>query len=114
MQVRHWDDNPANNAVTNLRYGTRLDNAADAVRNGRTASGVRNGMAKLSAEQVAAARADLAAGRATQKEIATRLGISKQNAHLIATGKTWRTLDRMVAAAMEPPKPDLFAPTPEE
>lgn len=33
--VRHWDGNPANNHVSNLRYGTHADNAADKVRHGR-------------------------------------------------------------------------------
>lgn len=33
--VRHWDDNPADNRVENLRWGTKRDNYTDAVRNGR-------------------------------------------------------------------------------
>ena len=33
MEVLHWDDNPKNNHVRNLRYGTRTDNLNDAVRN---------------------------------------------------------------------------------
>jgi hypothetical protein len=32
--VRHMDGNPANNAYTNLQYGTHLDNHADSVRHG--------------------------------------------------------------------------------
>ena len=32
--VCHYDDDPANNAVGNLRYGTRRDNKADELRNG--------------------------------------------------------------------------------
>ena len=31
--VCHWDDNPANNHVSNLRYGTASDNMMDRVRN---------------------------------------------------------------------------------
>lgn len=30
----HWDDNPANNHLRNLRWGTKGDNTRDAVRNG--------------------------------------------------------------------------------
>jgi hypothetical protein len=30
----HWDDDPANNRVGNLRWGTRSDNRNDSVRNG--------------------------------------------------------------------------------
>lgn len=32
--VRHYDDNPGNNAATNLRRGTYSDNQHDRVRNG--------------------------------------------------------------------------------
>lgn len=35
MVVRHWDDSPANNELSNLLYGTQADNVRDAVRNGR-------------------------------------------------------------------------------
>lgn len=33
--VLHWDDNPQNNSVENLRWGTLRENSKDAVRNGR-------------------------------------------------------------------------------
>lgn len=33
--VLHWDDNPHNNTVGNLRYGDAQDNKDDAVRNGK-------------------------------------------------------------------------------
>lgn len=35
-ECRHLDDRPANNRLTNLSWGTRHENAADAGRNGRT------------------------------------------------------------------------------
>ena len=35
MECCHRDDNPANNALTNLRWGTRSDNKSDRLRNGR-------------------------------------------------------------------------------
>jgi hypothetical protein len=35
MEVLHWDDNSANNRLSNLRYGTRSENQFDSVRNGR-------------------------------------------------------------------------------
>lgn len=31
----HWDDDPSNNKPSNLRWGSRLQNAADAKRNGK-------------------------------------------------------------------------------
>lgn len=33
--VLHWDDDPTNNRVENLRWGTQADNMRDAKRNGR-------------------------------------------------------------------------------
>ena len=36
MVACHWDDNPRNNALANLRWGTLADNAADALRNQRS------------------------------------------------------------------------------
>lgn len=35
MHVCHWDDDPANNHLSNLRWGTSSDNKHDAVRNGK-------------------------------------------------------------------------------
>ena len=35
LNVLHRDDDPTNNSIQNLRYGTQADNAADAIRNGR-------------------------------------------------------------------------------
>lgn len=35
MGVLHWDDDYTNNRLSNLRYGTQLENAADARRNGK-------------------------------------------------------------------------------
>lgn len=35
LERLHWDDDPTNNALSNLRYGTRSENLRDAVRNGR-------------------------------------------------------------------------------
>ena len=33
MESLHWDDVPSNNHLSNLRYGTKLENAADKLRN---------------------------------------------------------------------------------
>jgi hypothetical protein len=38
QQVRHLDGNPKNNTVTNLRYGTPAENAADRKMHGRDAN----------------------------------------------------------------------------
>ena len=35
MEACHWDDNPGNNHLSNLRWATRSDNMHDLVRNGK-------------------------------------------------------------------------------
>lgn len=40
--VRHLDDNPLNNKLENLAWGTVLDNTNDRDRNGRTSKGKRH------------------------------------------------------------------------
>lgn len=37
----HWDDDPANNCIENLRWGTPTDNMHDKVRNGRHHNAVK-------------------------------------------------------------------------
>lgn len=51
-EVCHGDGTKTNNVPSNLRYGTRKENVADAIRHGTTARGERNGKAKLTADQV--------------------------------------------------------------
>ena len=41
LEVLHADDNPYNNRLENLRYGTRSENQHDAVRNGKHAQAAK-------------------------------------------------------------------------
>ena len=50
----HFDDDPHNNHVNNLRWGSPLANAADRKRNGGNRAGSRNGNSKLSEAKVSA------------------------------------------------------------
>lgn len=56
-EVCHGDGNGLNNALTNLRYGTRLDNAADAVAHGSLLRGLSHWCGRLSDEDVRNIRA---------------------------------------------------------
>lgn len=40
MEALHWDDDVANNRLSNLRWGTRTDNMRDMSRNGRGNAGL--------------------------------------------------------------------------
>jgi hypothetical protein len=51
-EVLHRDGNSLNNAVSNLRYGTRKENVADTYLHGRGIKGETHPMAKLSDAQV--------------------------------------------------------------
>ena len=43
-ECAHWDGDPTNNHISNLRWATHKENADDAKRHGTLASGSRNGM----------------------------------------------------------------------
>lgn len=57
-EVCHRDGDKSNNRADNLYWGTRKQNIADNLRMGRHPFGESHGMAKLTAEQVIAIRAD--------------------------------------------------------
>lgn len=40
MECLHWDDDPNNNSLSNLRWGTRTDNMRDMSRNGNGNAGI--------------------------------------------------------------------------
>ncbi len=89
-EVRHLDGNPANNHAWNLAYGTRAENAQDAVRHGTTAAGSRNGQAKLAEAQVREIRHRYAAGNVTQYELAAEYGVSQPRISNALNGRNWR------------------------
>lgn len=86
--VLHGDDNPANNAVDNLRWGTNAENSADMVRRNRQARGERNANARLTATQVAEIRR--LAGAVPQNELARTYRISTSSLNAVVLRKTWR------------------------
>lgn len=88
MQALHWDDDATNNVLSNLRWGTPKENAADRTRNGMTVSGERHSMAKLSSRQVEEIRRCLAAGE-PQRPIARRFGVHQTTISLIRRGVRW-------------------------
>lgn len=55
-ECRHLNDISTDCKLSNLAWGTRLENRQDAVNNGRMAKGERNGMAKLTESDIAAIR----------------------------------------------------------
>ena len=87
----HWDGEPANNSVSNLRWATKKENAEDARRHGTLPVGDKCHFSKLGAAQVLEIRNRAAAGASTS-EIAAEFGLVLSNVNRIVCGKGWRHL----------------------
>lgn len=85
MECCHYDGNPQNNNLSNLRWDTCKNNHADKVRHGTTNRGERCGTAKLTQKQVEAIRIDIR----LQREIAEEYGVLQNTISRIKGGKRW-------------------------
>ena len=89
LDTRHLDDNRENNQLSNLVRGTRKENMADAVRNGKWSSkGERNPQAKMSVSEVKAIRLLLSSGW-TVAELSRRIGRPYSTIQNIKTRIRW-------------------------
>ena len=86
LEVLHSCDVPSCVNPRHLVLGTRLDNAKDAVKKGRTAKGVRHGMAILTEAQVRSILLD----ERMQKEIAAEYGVTQGTVGCIQRRETWK------------------------
>ena len=85
--VLHKDDDRKNNHLSNLRYGTHLENSADARRNGKMALGEKHGSAVLNEEKVRAIRAS---ANVRRKDLADQYGVSIGAIEKILNGSRWK------------------------
>jgi hypothetical protein len=90
-EARHLDDVPTNNRLSNLAWGTSLQNKADARKNGLTCRGEKNPKAKLCRADVIAILKRVAAGE-QQKIIAEDFGVTYWSVYRIVQGKSWTHL----------------------
>ena len=90
MECRHLNGNPKDNRLENLSWGTHLENRADMIDHGRSTTGERNPMAKLSEWDVRWIKRFQKHGFATQTYLAEVFGCSVGNISNIKHGHCWR------------------------
>jgi hypothetical protein len=90
MESCHDDDDPENNALSNLRWDTSLGNKQDAQRNGRTARGERIAQSTLTEAQVRKIKS--AAGK-SERELAREFGVTRGAIQGVKRGTTWAWLE---------------------
>lgn len=87
--IAHSCDNPPCVNPAHLDEKTQRANIADRQARDRQAKGMRNGRAKLTRQQVAEAKRDLAAGTTTIAQRARELGVDYGTIRDIESGKNW-------------------------
>jgi hypothetical protein len=90
--VLHLDDNPSNNNVDNLRWGTHKDNMNDRDSKNRQArlKGENNGRAKLTEETVLAIRAAHISKWGDIGRLARQYNVNQSRVNSIRNRKSWK------------------------
>ncbi|MCB4860769.1 NUMOD4 motif-containing HNH endonuclease [Sphingobium sp. PNB] len=88
----HNNGDRQNNALTNLRWGSRQENVDDRGRHGRTRFGTGQRCAKLNEDQVRAMRQSYRSGKGTHT-LAREYGLSTHTVWCAVTGKTWKHVE---------------------
>lgn len=83
----HWDDNPINNWLSNLRWGTHSENQRDAVRNGKRRVGEQSERAKLNDEAVRYIRAN---PHISSRKMGISLGVATTTVKMARDGLSWK------------------------
>ena len=84
-ETRHLDGNRRNNVISNLRWGTRLENMADQYVHGTRVSGARNWTTKLTHDDVLEIKDRLADGH-IPAFIANDFGVHRNTIYKIRDG----------------------------
>ena len=88
FDVRHLDGDISNNCLTNLAYGTRKENMADALAHGTTARGEKLPHSKLTDSKVIELR-KLRTEGITVPKLSQMFGISLRTVYRALTGECW-------------------------
>lgn len=87
--VLHSDGNPKNNSFKNLRWGTAIENVADARGHGTLAIGERHGRSKLNKFQVFRMRLLRSITGMCDGKISKLFNVSQRTAQMIRRRVTW-------------------------
>lgn len=98
MEACHWDDDPINNKLSNLRWDTKEGNIKDKFRNGLVLKGSQVTQSKLTDEIVMQIWQRLAQGE-TQKYVGQRFDVSHSMISRIQRGESWKHIDTTTAPA---------------
>lgn len=89
MEGQHLDGDPTNNTLSNLRWGTPLENGVARKRRGRTPKGEDHHNAKLTEAVVRKIRSDYAAGKRRRKALAGEHHVDAKTVGRVAGGQSW-------------------------
>ena len=93
MQCRHLDGDKANNNISNLRWGTGVENMQDRIKHGSNPSlgafGEKGMASKISDQDRRMIIYEYSTGLFTQEEIAQNYGIHRTTVSLLMTGKCY-------------------------
>ena len=84
--ILHYDGNPSNNNLSNLRYGSNKDNGEDMIRHGRTSQGEKNANALLKSSDIPIIRSS----HKSYKQLAEEFCVSISSIGMIKSKRSWR------------------------
>ena len=89
METLHSNDDPTDNRLENLRWGTRSDNYKDRVLHGTDVKGEKHGRAKLTELAVTEIRSSHAQHNYTHQYLATKYGVDRKTIGDVINRKNW-------------------------
>ena len=85
QEVRHIDNNPANNMLANLCYGTHSQNQLDRIAHGTHGRGEKNPMAKITRDAVQ----EIRSRKVPISDLLRKYGISRSHVHAVRNREVW-------------------------